>query len=767
MNIANQSELQSTLETSTTASAAQVASLNDLLISKARSTIVIAAAILILATIIVSGSASTGLMARLFVLSAALGLASLVAHRMVARRYTLTLILWQVAVAALVVAASFAFGNAALLLLIAILPLLSAITLGWQAALVAELSVIVLVIGAQRAAALAPISAGHAGLIMLFGALTGMVGWTATAHLITVTRWALSSLDQARVNLVDAREQRLVLLQTQEDLTRANHELTRLAERLKALGQVAEEARQAKVEFVSNVSHELRTPLNMIIGFSDMISRSPHVYGGRLPASLLTDISAIRRNAEHLSTLVNDVLDLSQVEAGRMALSRTWVDLASLICDALGVVQPLYESRGLYLKSDVEANLPPVFCDETRVRQVAINLLGNAGRFTEHGGVLIRCRREGSEMMISVADTGPGIALKDQQRIFEPFQQADVSTRRRQGGSGLGLTISKQFVEMHGGRMWLESEPGTGTTIIFTLPLAQPTVWVPEVGGRVRRSLIADDEVGYRLRTRPSSAPTTPVNVRMVVVDPEQTLQRLLNRYLPDVDVEAAPDVEQAMTALNRSPAQALVLNDASPGTLYAVLENLPFGTPAISCWLPGEHDAAKRLGVVEYLIKPLAIDKLLTALAGLRQPVRTVLIVDDEEDELHLFARMLESQANKYSILRVTSGQRALSMLRSRKPDVMLLDLTMPAMSGFQVLEEKARDASIADIPVIVISSRDPAGDPILSNTLTVTQTPGISQRALIECIYALGSILAPVSIHERGAFAPNGAAEQTPGSA
>jgi CheY-like chemotaxis protein len=253
----------------------------------------------------------------------------------------------------------------------------------------------------------------------------------------------------------------------------------------------------------------------------------------------------------------------------------------------------------------------------------------------------------------------------------------------------------------------------------------------------------------------------------MVVVDPEQTLQRLLNRYLPDVDVEAAPDVEQAMTALNRSPAQALVLNDASPGTLYAVLENLPFGTPAISCWLPGEHDAAKRLGVVEYLIKPLAIDKLLTALAGLRQPVRTVLIVDDEEDELHLFARMLESQANKYSILRVTSGQRALSMLRSRKPDVMLLDLTMPAMSGFQVLEEKARDASIADIPVIVISSRDPAGDPILSNTLTVTQTPGISQRALIECIYALGSILAPVSIHERGAFAPNGAAEQTPGSA
>ncbi|HRW50843.1 MAG TPA: hybrid sensor histidine kinase/response regulator [Caldilinea sp.] len=608
----------------------------------------------------------------------------------------------------------------------------------------------------------APIAGSSAWIITAASIFCVLLGWITRRELLVLADWSMSGFDTARANLYEMREQRLELEQSREDLVHANRELTRLSERLKVLELMAEEARQAKTEFVANVSHELRTPLNMIIGFSDMISRSPHVYGGRLPASLLTDISAIRRNAEHLSTLVNDVLDLSQVEAGRMALSRAWVDLATLIGDALSVVQPLYESRGIYLKSDVEADLPPLFCDETRVRQVTINLLGNAGRFTEQGGVIIRCRRERSDALISVIDTGPGIAVKDQQRIFEPFQQADVSTRRRQGGSGLGLTISKQFVEMHGGQMWLESEPGIGTTISFTLPLAQPTAWVPDAEQRVRRSLVADDEVGYRLRTRPSRATTTPVNVRMVVVDPEQTLQRLLSRYLPDVDVEAAPDVDQAVTALNRSPAQALVLNDSSPGTLSSVLGSLPFGTPAISCWLPGEHDAAKRLGVVEYLIKPLALDKLLAALAGLHQPVRTVLIVDDEEDELHLFARMLESQANKYSILRVTSGQRALSMLRRRKPDVMLLDLTMPSMSGFQVLEEKARDASIADIPVIVISSRDPAGDPILSNTLTVTQTPGISQRALIECIHALGSILAPVSVHERGTFAPNGATEQ-----
>ena len=743
------------------------ATMRDLLQTTARNLVTVGSIFWLVCAVVMTGDWGVDRILNLFLCMVSVGAIFAAAYYLIPRNYLAGLVLWMAGTLLAIVWWSWMLQSPYVLLFMTILPLIAVITISGWAGLVMQIVVILIVWAVGQTSYGAPVAGSSSWVIIAAAIFCALLGWITRRELLVLADWSMSGFDTARDNLYEMREQRLELEQSREDLVHANRELTRLSERLKVLELMAEEARQAKTEFVANVSHELRTPLNMIIGFSDMISRSPHVYGGRLPASLLTDISAIRRNAEHLSTLVNDVLDLSQVEAGRMALSRAWVDLATLIGDALSVVQPLYESRGIYLKSDVEADLPPVFCDETRVRQVTINLLGNAGRFTEQGGVIIRCRRERSDALISVVDTGPGIAVKDQQRIFEPFQQADVSTRRRQGGSGLGLTISKQFVEMHGGQMWLESEPGIGTTISFTLPLAQPTAWVPDAEQRVRRSLVADDEVGYRLRTRPSRATTTPVNVRMVVVDPEQTLQRLLSRYLPDVDVEAAPDVDQAVTALNRSPAQALVLNDSSPGTLSSVLGSLPFGTPAISCWLPGEHDAAKRLGVVEYLIKPLALDKLLAALAGLHQPVRTVLIVDDEEDELHLFARMLESQANKYSILRVTSGQRALSMLRRRKPDVMLLDLTMPSMSGFQVLEEKARDASIADIPVIVISSRDPAGDPILSNTLTVTQTPGISQRALIECIHALGSILAPVSVHERGAFTPNGATEQPSDSA
>jgi CheY-like chemotaxis protein len=343
-------------------------------------------------------------------------------------------------------------------------------------------------------------------------------------------------------------------------------------------------------------------------------------------------------------------------------------------------------------------------------------------------------------------DTGPGIAEKDQKRIFEPFQQADVATRRRQGGSGLGLTISKQFVEMHGGRLWLESQPGAGTTISFTLPVDAPSPLDGSAGQRLRRALVVDDEIGYHLRTHPSRVPVSPVTERLVVVDPERTLQRLLDRYLPSVEVEMAADLDTATVALRRSPAQALIVND-SPFQVpaAATLGTLPFGTPAIFCWLPGEHEAAKRLGVVEYLVKPLAQEKLLATLARLERRVQSILIVDDEEDELQLFARMLESEAPRFSILQVTNGQRALSMLRSRRPDVMLLDLNMPGMTGFQVLEEKMRDPTIAAIPVIVISSRDPAGDPVFSHTLSVIQSTGFSQRKLIDCIQALGAILAP----------------------
>ena len=724
----------------------RASTVQDLLQSTTQNLLIVSAILFLASSLLLSTKWDAVRIPGLLASMLLVGLIFLLAYRLLARHFLAALLVWMAGMALAILLGSWLLQNPAYVLLSSVLPLIAVILISSWAGVGAEVLVIVLVWAATQPPFGTPMPTDQALLVIGAGFFSGLMGWTVRGELMSVADWSMSSFDEARRNLEEARADRFELEQSRADLIQANRSLAQLSTRLKILERIAEEARQAKTEFVANVSHELRTPLNMIIGFTDIISRSPQVYGSRLPASLLTDIAAIQRNAKHLATLVNDVLDLSQVEAGRMALSRESVSLAPTIEAALSVVKTLYQSRGLYLTADVPPDLPPVFCDETCIRQIIINLLSNAGRFTEKGGVTIGCRDTGGEVVISVSDTGSGIAEKDRALVFEPFQQTDVSTRRRQGGSGLGLAISKQFVEMHGGRIWLESEVGVGTTIRFSLPCENPSppLSMP-VGQDLRRSINADDEMGYRLRTSRSRAPAPSLSDRLIVVDPEQTLQRLLSRYVTDIEVVPAPDVSAAIEMLYHSPAQALVVN-VSPfeETPTFALGNLPLATPAITCWLPGEHDAAKRLGAVDYLVKPLAREKLWATLEKLESDVKTVLIVDDEEDELHLFARMLESEDNRYALLQVTNGPRALDMLRRRHPDVMLLDLTMPGMSGFQVLDEMHRDPSIADTPVIIISSRDPVGDPIVSNTLTVTQGSGLSQRNLMACIQALGRILA-----------------------
>lgn len=740
-------------------SAGTDAALDDLFLSNARAVIVITALFFALSAVLLSGSAPTDLMSQLLTLGIAFGLVSIAAYRLLETHYVLVNIAWQVGLLALILVGGAWLSWPEVLLLAALLPLIAAITLGGGAAAVVEGVLAALVLWARVNPTWFSLPPGNFTLILAFGAFGGLMGWVTTNHLVSTTRWALASYKQARLNLEETREQRVELQQAQEDLVKANQELSRLAGRLKVLQHVAEEARQAKAEFVANVSHELRTPLNMIIGFTEVIARSPRLYGGRLPTALLTDITAIQRSSQHLLALVNDVLDLSQVEAGRMALSKEWTSIEEMVQAAMSVVQSLFNSKGLYLTLEIPQPLPRIYCDQVRIRQVVINLLSNAGRFTSQGGVTISCELEQESVMIRITDTGPGISGEDQKRIFEPFQQADNSTRRVVEGSGLGLTISKQFVELHGGKMGLVSQVNQGTTFFFTLPLAPPlSLEEPPVPHNARRALVPGDEYGYRLRTRPSRAPAVSVAPRIVVLEKEQSLQRLLSRYLQDTEVVSSSTPEEAAQALSQSPAQALLVNmPPFEDPSAEILSIAPFGTPVISCWVPGEVEAANQLGVFQYLMKPLTRERLLQVLDNLaaetRRPggIKNILVADDEPDELHLFARMLESAGQGYRILQATNGRRALEMLRSRKPDLLLLDLIMPAMSGFQVLEEMRKDPAIREIPVIVISSRDPLGEAITSNAIRVSHNGGFSTHHLLDILQAVTQIIAP-SPTERG---------------
>ncbi|MEN6479138.1 MAG: ATP-binding protein [Anaerolineales bacterium] len=572
--------------------------------------------------------------------------------------------------------------------------------------------------------------------------LTALV-WTALDSTQEAVLWWAQTYEQTRKLLDEARTQRVRLMQTQEDLVKANQELARVSERLRAMREMADEARRAKEQFVANVSHELRTPLNMIIGFSDMIARAPHIYGADLPPQLLADIEVILSSSKHLASLVDDVLDLSQVDSGRVALSREWCQLGDIARAAALAVTPLFDHKNLALTLHVPEDLAPVYCDPVRIRQVILNLLSNAGRFTDQGGAVLAIAPEDGVLHVTVSDTGPGISPESQRLIFEPFSQADGSIRRRYGGSGLGLAISKRFVELHNGRMWFESTTGEGSVFHFTLPLEERT---PLDATSARRWFTTDAE--YERQPRPSLAPRPRVTPRFVVVERGDTLQRMLGRYEEGIEVVGVRTVEEAIREISRLPAHALLLNDRrfEQGALAPQeLAALAYGTPVVACWVPGQAEAAERLGLVRYLLKPVSREELLGALDALPGPVRTVLVVDDEPEALQLFGRILTSADAGYHVLRASSGQRALTLLRERQPDVMLLDLVMPGMDGYTLLRAKSLDETIRHIPTIAISAQDPMAGPIASSSLTISRSGGLQMQDLLNVIKLTVQTLAP----------------------
>lgn len=577
-------------------------------------------------------------------------------------------------------------------------------------------------------------------LVALWGAL--FLVWIFLFLAREAMVWSWQGYQRAYRLLDEAREHRTELEEVREDLISANRQLARMSKRLNAMVQVAEEARQAKEEFVANVSHELRTPLNMIIGFSEMITQAPRVYGARIPQALLADIATIQRNSQHLADLVNDVLDLSQAEAGRMSLAKRWVSLAAVVEAAVISVQPLYKNKNLYLRVEIAPDLPAVYCDETRIRQVILNLLSNAGRFTESGGVAVSVTREASAVLISVADTGPGIAPDKLEKVFEPFQQLDSSLRRRYDGSGLGLSISRQFVELHGGRMWLESEPGRGTTVLVRLPISTSSADLPE--DSVTRWFTP--YLPFEERGREFKAPIPVLAPRYVILEPQNTLSRLLMHYLDGAELTSVTTVEEAICELTRCPANALLINDPALEQLPEQdrwLAHLPYGTVALRCWVPGLDDVSRRLGVVDYLVKPIGHQEFLSALDTLGDTVRSVLLVDDDPEALQLFGRMAASSGRGYRLLRASNARHALALMRERRPDAVVLDLVMPEMDGFELLRQKAGDPALRDIPTIVLSSQDPVRAPIISNMLTVTRGGGLSAKDLVMCLQSLGQAL------------------------
>lgn len=578
-------------------------------------------------------------------------------------------------------------------------------------------------------------------------AVTAVAIWSILGTLQAMTHparrlgnWLWEYYQRVQGALEDARDRSARLQQALDDLAHANRQLALANERTAAMRAIAEESQKSKAAFVAKVSHEFRTPLNMIIGLVDLLVETPEVYGQALPPALFEDLKIVHRNCEHLSSMVNDVLDLSQAEAGRLVLHQERVDLASIIDGALSVVGLLVEKKNLDLVVQLAPDLPQVYCDRTRIRQVILNLVSNAARFTERGQIAVRAGLQDDRVCISVADTGPGIPPEDCERIFEPFCQGSNNLWRDRGGSGLGLSISKQFIEMHGGRIWLESQVGAGTTFHFELPVSPP------IGPATPPSRWVNAEWMWRERVNRLPRESGDQKPRVLVCDGTGHLGALLAHYADEAEIITSADLAGVQAALTECPGHAVLLNSPSPGDLPSLLEQarqIAPDTLVVGCSLPPPAQGALRAGASAYLVRPITRLDLMRALQALGRPIRRVLVVDDDPDVRQLLVRMLSANGTETDVQTAADGEEALAAMQTTRPDVVLLDLVMPRLDGWQTLARKSRDPELRDIPVILLTAQDPATHPPASDTLVASMAGGIPAGRLLRCALALSAAL------------------------
>jgi signal transduction histidine kinase/CheY-like chemotaxis protein len=458
-------------------------------------------------------------------------------------------------------------------------------------------------------------------------------------------------------------------------------------------GRQLELASQHKSQFVASMSHELRTPLNAIIGLTEMMVSNAARFGTEKAAEPLR---RVHRAGNHLLGLINQVLDLSKIEAGKLELSPEQTSLAPLVDEVVGTARQLAEQNKNRLVVEVEDKLGPLTVDPMRLRQILLNLLSNACKFTKQGEVKLRVHKvvDGRNWVeFAVADTGIGMTPEQQAKLFEEFTQADSSTARRYGGTGLGLAITRKLARMMGGDVTVESEPGKGSVFSVRLPGSA------DAAGR-----------GATNGDRP------PRSDCVLVIDDDATARELIADQLKAEGlsvVTAAGGLEGLKLAKELHPI-AITLDVVMPdldgwSVLAALRQDGDLAEiPVIMTTILDEHRRAVALGAAGYLTKPIDRDRLHRLVGRFKASARAtkVLLVEDDELQRERVRGWLEGQ--QWSVQEAANGREALARLQADKPDVILLDLMMPEMDGFGVVAALQKEAGWRDIPVVVITSRD-----------------------------------------------------------
>ncbi len=478
----------------------------------------------------------------------------------------------------------------------------------------------------------------------------------------------------------------------------------RVAEELKSAKHKAEEANLAKSQFLANMSHELRTPMNAIIGYSEMLEEE--LRDVTLELDLVPDVKSIHAAAKHLLGLINDILDISKIEAGKMDLYVETFNLNAMIDNIVTTIQPLIENKANTLNVIRGDSLGEMHSDLTKTRQILLNLLSNASKFTEQGHVTLDVqsfqRGEHHWMRFRVSDDGIGMTTEQQEKLFQSFTQADASTTRKYGGTGLGLAITKHFSHMMHGTISVESEFGKGSTFTVQLPAE---ITPQELGSDEKEALPA------------SGGLSMPAEGGIVlVIDDDTAARTLLKTYLSKIgyQVAVASNGQEGLKLARKLRPNAITLDVMMPGMDgWEVLNRLKQDPdlahiPVIMLTLVEDKDIGYSLGAAEYLTKPISRDQLTAVLRKYRaeRPPFSVMVAEDDERTRELVTRMLNKAG--WQVIEADNGEMALRCLDKYQPDLILLDLMMPEMDGFEFIANLRKHQKWRQIPVVVLTAKD-----------------------------------------------------------